>query len=205
MSSKFKVQSSKLLGRRFSTEELLFQVESRLREAGIEEAAREARLLIETFLPLGSCGPCGVGTGPVEAAEAEPLLEAVARRETREPLQHILGTWDFRAITLCCDRRAMIPRPETEGLVDRALKLLDGKKGASALDVGTGSGCVALALAAERPDLWIVATDISREAPALARENAARVQHDQRRPPSAVRRKSHFLQADLLTAFPQIR
>jgi release factor glutamine methyltransferase len=92
----------------------------------------------------------------------------LSRREAREPVAYILGRKDFRRITLHVDPRVLIPRPETELLVDVGLSL---PSGASVVDVGTGSGAVALALASERPDLSVWGTDVSSDALAVAREN----------------------------------
>ena len=94
------------------------------------------------------------------------------RRAQREPVAYILGTKGFRTIELLVDRRVLIPRPETEHLVEAALDL---PQGARVADVGTGSGAVALALKAERPDLEVVATDASADALDVARANARRL------------------------------
>jgi release factor glutamine methyltransferase len=99
--------------------------------------------------------------------------DAVRRRSVRrEPVAYITGVKGFRHIDLCVDRRVLIPRPETETLVEAALDL---PRGARVVDVGTGSGAVALALKDERPDLDVVATDTSADALAVARANAARL------------------------------
>ena len=98
---------------------------------------------------------------------------ATVRRGEREPLQHILGTAPFRDLILQSDRRALIPRPETEELVDLALGLFPADQAVRALDLGTGSGAIALALAQERPAWKVEALDASEDALALARENAA--------------------------------
>ena len=98
--------------------------------------------------------------------------ELVERRADREPVAYILGYKDFRRIRLAVDRRVLIPRPETELLVEAALTLPDGSRVA---DVGTGSGAVALALKDERPDLEVTGLDISEDALDVARENAARL------------------------------
>jgi len=96
----------------------------------------------------------------------------VARREAREPVAYIVGHKDFRRIRLLVDRRVLIPRPETELLVEVGLSL---PSGARVADVGTGSGAVALALASERPDLHVVGVDVDPDALVVARENGARL------------------------------
>jgi release factor glutamine methyltransferase len=105
-----------------------------------------------------------------ERSEARTLL---ARRAAREPLAYVLGEWGFRTLRLRTDARALVPRPETEIVVERSLALLGGLPAPRVLDVGTGSGAIALAIAAEHPGARVTATDISPEALSLAAENAA--------------------------------
>ncbi len=124
-------------------------------------------------------------------SERIPLRDTVKRRGAREPLQHILGTAEFHGRTFTCDRRALIPRPETEQLVEIALEIANGNKGAKILDIGTGSGVIALTIALELPSAEVHATDLSPVALALAADNAAR---------HRIAERVHFTRADLLAA-----
>jgi len=108
--------------------------------------------------------------------ELAPLREKVRRRAAGEPLQHLLGSWDFYGRTFKVDRRALIPRPETELLVDVVLPELKAasREGMRLIDVGTGCGILAITFALEISGLEVVAVDLSSDALTLARENAAR-------------------------------
>jgi release factor glutamine methyltransferase len=111
---------------------------------------------------------------PLSNGELDGFRDLVARRARHEPVAYILGEWGFRRLTLGIDRRALIPRPETEVVVERALDHLRGLEAPQVIDVGTGSGAIALAIADEHPGARVTAIDLSPEALSLARENAAR-------------------------------
>ena len=111
---------------------------------------------------------------PLNETELAAYRELVARRARREPVAYILGEWGFRRLTLIVDERALIPRPETEIVVERCLERLRGLEFPAVLDVGTGTGAIALALADEHEGARVTAIDVSREALELARENAER-------------------------------
>jgi release factor glutamine methyltransferase len=125
---------------------------------------------------------------PLTEEELAPLRELVRRRGQGEPLQHLLGTVEFCDHVFLCDKRALVPRPETEQLVELLKSQIPSAK-SQILDVGTGSGVIALSLAAMFPDARIVATDISDDALMLARENAVRLGLDA---------KVSFTKSDLL-------
>jgi release factor glutamine methyltransferase len=110
--------------------------------------------------------------GVVDETRLRPLVE---RRVRREPLAYVLGEWGFRRLVLKTDRRALVPRPETEIVVDRCLALLTELPSPRVLDVGVGSGAIALAIADEAPHASVTGVDTSVDAVELARENAVRL------------------------------
>lgn len=109
-------------------------------------------------------------------AEADALRELVKRRGQREPLQHILGSTSFCGLEISVNRHVLVPRPETELLAEAGWEFLSTihPQPSTALDLGTGSGCIAVALAVNCPDARVVATDVSPEALEVAKQNAAR-------------------------------
>jgi release factor glutamine methyltransferase len=145
---------------------------ARLAEAGIESARLEAELLLAR-----ACDDCARALLYAElhrelTPKQESAFEAnVSRRVRREPLAYILGEWGFRRLTLKTDRRALIPRPETEVVVERALAHIRDEPDPEVLDVGTGTGAIALAIADEHSGARITAIDASAEALMLAEEN----------------------------------
>jgi release factor glutamine methyltransferase len=150
----------------------LARATARLAEAGIESGRLEAELLL-----AWACDDCGrtllyAELGRAMAEEQEEAFERnLARRTAREPLAYVLGEWGFRRLTLKTDRRALIPRPETEVVVERALEHLSGLDRPEVLDVGTGTGAIALAIVDEHHSARVTAIDVSPDALALAREN----------------------------------
>ncbi len=145
----------------------------------VPDAEVASELLAARLLKCGR----GLLASALDKEVPEKCLDAMRRAMRRlaegEPIQYVLGEWDFRTLTLKCDRRALIPRPETEELVTRVLKWLkanaDDGEPRLVVDVGTGTGAIALSLAREhKGELRILATDISEDALALAKENARR-------------------------------
>ncbi len=126
---------------------------------------------------------------PLGEKERLPLRELVKRRGEGVPLQHLLGTVEFCGRVFRSDARALIPRPETEQLVELVLKLETAQGPRDVVDVGTGSGVIALSLAAGRSDWTVKAVDVSEEALALARENAEAL---------GLAARVEFVQGDLL-------
>lgn len=151
--------------------EALRRAEETLAGAGVDTPRVDAELLLAQVLGVSRTGVYEQRDQKVPAAFGA-LLE---RRRQREPLAYVLGEWGFRRLMLKTDRRALVPRPETEIVVERCLALLAGEGEPHVLDLGTGSGAIALAIADELPAARVTAVDASPDAVALARENAERL------------------------------
>jgi release factor glutamine methyltransferase len=147
-----------------------------LEAAGVDSPRLDAELLLAEATGLDRARLAADPDAGVDPGAARRFGEMVRRRVRREPVAYILGRKGFRRIEVAVDGRALIPRPETELLVDVALELRPRR----ALDVGTGSGAIALSLAEELTDCEVTATDISEGALDLARDNAARLGIDGR-------------------------
>ena len=173
----------RLLGRT-SVRDALDSAVIALQAAGCESPRLDAELLLAHVLGASRASMISDPERGLEPDEARAFMDLAARRRGREPVAYILGEKGFRTIALSVDPRVLIPRPETEFVVEAALAL---PAGARVVDVGTGSGAIALALKTERPDLSVVATDSSAAALDVARANARRLGLD-----------VEFLEGDLL-------
>jgi release factor glutamine methyltransferase len=148
----------------------------------------DAELLLSHGLALSRLELYTQFDRPLTDDELTACRELVRRRGAREPVAYVIGHWGFRRLDLAVDARVLVPRPETELLVERCLQLLEGTEGPAVVDVGTGSGAIALALKDERPDARITACDVSEDALAVASGNAERLGLD-----------VTFVQSDLLS------
>jgi release factor glutamine methyltransferase len=153
--------------------EALRAAEAYLDRKGVPRARVDAELLLAQALGLTRLELYTHSDQPLTETERDAGRAVLERRAGREPLAYILGGWGFRRLTLKTDPRALVPRPETETVVERCLARLAGSSGPRVVDVGTGSGAIALALASELPTAAVTATDLSSDALALAGENAA--------------------------------
>ena len=154
--------------------EVLRRSTDHLAAKGCESPRLDAELLLAHALGMNRIDLYMAFDRPMVSAELDAARALVARRSGREPLQHILGEWGFRRLTLRVDGRALVPRPETEIVVERCLELLAGCVEPRVLDVGTGTGAIALAIADEYAGALVTGVDVSRDALALARENVER-------------------------------
>ena len=167
--------------------EVVRGVASELAESGVPSPRVDAEILVAHVLGTTRSGL--YADRDVSEAELEGLGRLVDRRRAREPLAYVLGEWGFRGLTLKVDGRVLIPRPETEVLVERCLARLEPLAEPRVLDVGVGSGAIALAIAAEHPGSIVFAVDRCPEALAAAAENLAQ---------SSVNGRVALRQSDLL-------
>jgi release factor glutamine methyltransferase len=168
--------------------DLLQAARPRLAATAFGAPTREAGLLLGYVTGLSEAQILAHPERPVGEAEAARFADLLARRLTGEPVAYLLGEREFYGRSFHVDRRVLIPRPETEHVVEAALAL-GLKKGARIVDVGTGSGCLAVTLALEMPGSRVVATDLSPGALAVAAGNARR---------HGVEDRVHLVGADLL-------
>lgn len=152
-----------------------------LKAKGIDDGEAGAEILAARLL---RCGRGDLAT-QLDTETPQRFVDAMRRGVMRlangEPVQYVIGEWDFRRLTLKCDSRALIPRPETEELVTRVLNWLEGRENPFVVDVGTGTGAIILSLANEfTGNAVFLGTDISEDAIALATENAKRTTLDNR-------------------------
>ena len=162
---------------------------SLLADAGISNAENEAIWILEAVLGTNRLALRLEGHRTVTPRELDQVLELFARRATREPLQYILGSQEFCGLELLVNRSVLIPRPETELLVEQVVQHKFGAMSPIIADIGTGSGCIAVALARALPTALLYATDRSLAALRVAEDNAA--QH-------GVKDRVRFLVGDLL-------
>lgn len=153
----------------------------------------EAQVLLAEVLHVPRPWILAHGEARLTASEADSFLERISRLAAGEPLAYILGWWEFYGLRFRVEPSVMIPRPETETLVEHALAFLWARPSRrQAIDVGIGAGCIGLTLAVHVEDLKLAATDISRKALRIARENARALD---------VNHRIHWLQADLMAPF----
>jgi release factor glutamine methyltransferase len=163
-----------------------------LKTAGLENAEQETEWLLADALCLTQGQLLAFGDRLLTPTQAGRASGHIERRAAREPLQYILGTQEFCGLEIAVNSDVLIPRPETELVVEEAAQLIGMQQRMLVADIGTGSGCIAIALAKACPLATIVATDISWPALVVGRKNAGRYE---------VRNQVKFLAADLLKVF----
>jgi len=154
--------------------ETIVEARRLLEQAGIESAEQEALWIVEHVLRLPAHHVVTDRERLLSPAELVAAKGLVKRRVGREPLQYILGTQEFCGLEFHVNQAVLIPRPETELLVEYVVQRIPAERQAIIVDVCTGSGCIALAIARQRPRARVIATDLSNPSLAVARQNAAR-------------------------------
>jgi release factor glutamine methyltransferase len=156
-----------------SAREAARRAAKRLERAGVPEPVASAEVLLAELLGIGRA-ELAASVGPLTAEQASLYEAWISRRIKREPVQRILGYAYFRNLVLDLNGETLIPRPDTESVVDAALEQIDTRGyPCVVLDIGTGSGAIAISIAQERPRCEVHATDISEAALRIARQNAA--------------------------------
>ncbi len=168
--------------------DLLKQAEKELTQAATPQPRAEAEFLLAAALGLTRTRMLAFGSDMVGAEEQARFWSFIEQKKQGRPVAYITGETDFCGLTLHCDERALTPRPETEELVQSASRLFERGANPDILDLCTGTGCIALALAARFPCGKVTAVDISAQALALAAENARLTKLQER---------VQFLQSDL--------
>lgn len=172
--------------------EILNRTKAFFERKGVPDARLDAEYIISHGLSMKNRMDLYLNfEKPLTEAELDTLRPLVARRANREPLQHIIGDTSFRGHIIKCDPRALIPRPETESIVDMAIERLKGAEAPFIVEVGTGTAAISIACAKEIAGAKVLATDISDEALSLARENAQA---------NGLNEELKFTQGDLLDA-----
>jgi release factor glutamine methyltransferase len=173
--------------------EALKKGREKLRESGLENADEESRYLLSGLL---NCSLTDLQLRMVDSLPEglyEKYLECLERRSLREPLAYILGKKNFWGRDFYVDKNVLIPRPETELLVEKISAVVKESNNTRILDIGTGSGCIAVTLALQNPGISIVATDVSENALFVAEKNARNFN---------VHEKISFIKSDLFESFP---
>ncbi|HSQ52089.1 MAG TPA: peptide chain release factor N(5)-glutamine methyltransferase [Nitrospiraceae bacterium] len=171
--------------------EVIVEARRLLERAGIESAGQEALWIVEQALRLSTHHVVTDRDRVLSPAELVAVRGLVKRRVAREPLQYILGTQEFFGLEFDVNQAVLIPRPETELLVEYVTQRISAEREATVVDVCTGSGCIAVALARLRPRARVIATDLSNLSLNVARQNAVR---------HAVGERITWLEGDLLGA-----
>ncbi|RPI29850.1 MAG: peptide chain release factor N(5)-glutamine methyltransferase [Acidobacteria bacterium] len=159
---------------------------------GLETARRDTELLAMNAIGRDRAFLYSHPEWPVPEEQWQKLQQWLGRRKDRYPIQYLVGSQEFYGRTFLVDPSVLIPRPETELLIETSLRLIPDRQDARVVDIGTGSGCIAVTLACERPLLRATAIDISEEALRVARENARRL---------GCAERIEFVQGDLLKPF----
>jgi release factor glutamine methyltransferase len=153
--------------------ELLEAGQRQLQSVPIENARLAAEIILRSILNLRRIDLYLEPQREVDSAAQNDFFDQITRKVNREPLQYIVGETEWFGLRIKCDRRALVPRPETEVVVEHALALIANVANPRVADIGTGTGCIAIAVAESRKDARVVATDLAVEALSLARENLA--------------------------------